>query len=316
MSSIGYLSKNLVPHQSVLITLNDPINAVNKTDVLAKVLCCILTTVLCGLISFILFTLYADELNEARYKFNTFVSALISIPVTENAPTPKNIPIIKTQKQVMASVPYISVNSDSAVEATQQIPAEQPFFSKSQTKAYLNDDRLLDDPSRSRLIIQASNGENLHITGLRVKARIALKNNDISTAISALQELLLLKPNDHDLRLLLSRAQYQSGHVDIALSLLQNLPEDAKLLIMFLDFRAALLNKSGLYQRAIDDYQRLIDMQRNNFRWSLLIAVTYDQRNRFSDAIFAYEQLKTVNNLPINIYAFVEQRLKVLRDRV
>jgi MSHA biogenesis protein MshN len=315
MSSIGYLSKDLASHQPVLITLNDPINAANKTNLLAKVLFCILTAVLCGLISFILFTLYADKINETSYKLKTFVATLISIPVSEKAPTPKNIPIIATQKQVLPTVPYISVNSELAIEPIQQLPAEQPFFSKSQTQP-IRDDRLLDEPSKSKLVIQASNGENRHIAGLRVKARIALKNNDISTAISALQALLLLKPNDHDLRLLLSRAQYQSGHVNVALSLLQNLPEGGELLIMFLDFRAALLNESGLYQRAIDDYQSLIDMQPNNFRWSLRIAVTYDQLNRFSDAIFAYEQLKTVSNLPINIYSFVEQRLKVLRTRV
>lgn len=313
MGMINPIPQDLGSHQLVFVDANTYTYAPTNHDKKAKILIYILTAVTLCLLAFILITLHFNKLNAILYEFERLDSqpSYSASPIEDKIS--KKQPTSGPQQPEREALPSVSL---ARVEHIGKHPAEKPIFSKSKVTPYSSNKPVDDFALNKQLNIQTNRDEYQHVVGLNSKARVALQNNDLSTATVALQELLLVKPNDHALLLLLSRVHYRSGNTKAALSLLQVTPQNPNIMIEFLDFRAALANESGDYYNAINDYQTLVNIQPNNFRWPLQMAVTFDKRNEFADAIFAYEQLKTVETLPAKLHSFVELRLKVLRSRV
>ncbi len=131
-------------------------------------------------------------------------------------------------------------------------------------------------------------------------------------AQNLLSQGIALNSKDASLRELKARIHLKQGQVTAAINTLKPLAnhQDEQYQIML----ANTAQQAQQNEIAIGAYQRLITMQPDLGRWQLGLAVLYDKTSQFTLARHAYQKALTKNDLSLSSEKFVKQRMQAIEQ--
>jgi MSHA biogenesis protein MshN len=128
-----------------------------------------------------------------------------------------------------------------------------------------------------------------------------------------LQEGLALAPSQIGFAMALARLQVDRGDAALAAATLRKSYEYAQGSPDYIAFLAALLQRQGRHEEAIEQFQAALRLRPTSGVWWLGLGISLQAINRTADAQDAYRRARTTNNLTPELAAFAEQRLRQLQ---
>ena len=128
-----------------------------------------------------------------------------------------------------------------------------------------------------------------------------------------LQEGLALAPSQIGFAMALARLQVDRGDAALAAATLRKSYEYAQGSPDYIAFLAALLQRQGRHEEAIEQFQAALRLRPTSGVWWLGLGISLQVINRTADAQDAYRRARTTNNLTPELAAFAEQRLRQLQ---
>ncbi|MDO6695527.1 tetratricopeptide repeat protein [Aliiglaciecola sp. 3_MG-2023] len=181
---------------------------------------------------------------------------------------------------------------------------------------------------------------------LKQQIQVALKRGDDRTAVKLLQKLVKVAPDNTAARKRLASMLFAQGEHEKANMSLQTgidlYPGNLELRIMqarlyeqmkkpvegfeilmshavsayqapdYVAYRATLAQKVNRFEQARTDYQQLTKSQSANAKWWLGLAVVEERLGNMSGALDAYQNVKQLSQMSVEVEEFVEQRIRYL----
>jgi len=201
-------------------------------------------------------------------------------------------------------------------------------------------------PSASMEVTRTQLSANELAKQKMVQAKQAIENNKLEQAEHLFEDILLLLPKNKEARKQLAALWYGRQAFQDALNLLSqgiifdNLDSEYRLMkariylsqdnneqayqslqpladVKNVEYQLTLANVAqqlGKFEAGIYAYKVLLNMQANNGRWWLGLAVIYDQNSQFERAQQAYNNALKQNDLSDSAMAFTKQRLQALAN--
>lgn len=135
---------------------------------------------------------------------------------------------------------------------------------------------------------------------------------DARKAYNLLQYGIKLSPNSEELRLGLSKLLIKEKQPEVALSPLLHLPPNPS--INYLAMRAALGQKSKQGDVTLESYMQLVDIEPENGRWWLGLAIQQERNMDFESAIKSYKQALSLVGISKSSQNFVRDRMSILSN--
>ncbi|CDT63481.1 MSHA biogenesis protein MshN [Vibrio coralliirubri] len=133
---------------------------------------------------------------------------------------------------------------------------------------------------------------------------------DTRKAYELYQSGIKLNINSEKLRLGLSKLLVKANQSEAALSPLIHLPPNPTQ--NYLAMRAALSQKSQQEEIALESYQKLVEVDSDNARWWLGLAIQQERKLDFTAAKASYQGALTRVGISSQSQSFVRDRLKIL----
>ncbi|OBT17498.1 MSHA biogenesis protein MshN [Vibrio tasmaniensis] len=133
---------------------------------------------------------------------------------------------------------------------------------------------------------------------------------DTRKAYELYQSGIKLNTNSEKLRLGLSKLLVKANQAEAALSPLVHLPPNPSK--DYLAMRAALSQKSQQEEIALESYQKLVEVDSDNARWWLGLAIQQERQLDFSAAKESYQGALTRVGISSQSQNFVRDRLKII----
>ncbi|MEZ8964679.1 tetratricopeptide repeat protein [Vibrio cyclitrophicus] len=133
---------------------------------------------------------------------------------------------------------------------------------------------------------------------------------DTRKAYELFQSGIKLNINSEKLRLGLSTLLVKANQAEAALSPLVHLPPNPTK--DYLAMRAALSQKSQQEEIALESYKKLVDVDSDNARWWLGLAIQQERQLDFTAAKESYQGALTRVGISSQSQSFVRERLKIL----
>ncbi|MEG3222636.1 MSHA biogenesis protein MshN [Vibrio gigantis] len=133
---------------------------------------------------------------------------------------------------------------------------------------------------------------------------------DTRKAYELFQSGIKLNLNSEKLRLGLSKLLVKANQAEAALSPLIHLPPNPTQ--DYLAMRAALSQKSQQEEVALESYQKLVEIDSDNARWWLGLAIQQERQLDFVAATASYQGALTRVGISSQSQSFVRDRLKIL----
>ncbi|WP_282145859.1 tetratricopeptide repeat protein [Alteromonas stellipolaris] len=159
-------------------------------------------------------------------------------------------------------------------------------------------------------------------SGVKKKlASLLFASGQIDQAQALLQRMLVNTPDDHSVRLMLSRLYVKQGLTKIAI---QNASEAVSspsnpLTIELLSFRANLLQQHSVFDKSLNDYLALTKRRPLEPKWWLGAAISADSLQHSALALSAFSQviqIDTQQTLSPDVHHYVQERIARLREVV
>jgi MSHA biogenesis protein MshN len=150
-------------------------------------------------------------------------------------------------------------------------------------------------------------GARQALVGLLVEAK------RLPEAERVLQDGLAQAPSQIGFAMALGRLQVDRGDVAQATDTLRKGLDYARGNPDYVAFFAALLQRQGRHEQAIEQFQAAVRANPASGVWWLGLAISLQAANRAADAQDAYRRARAANNLSPELSAFAEQRLKQLQ---
>jgi len=152
-------------------------------------------------------------------------------------------------------------------------------------------------------------------------ASLLFASGQIDQAQALLQRMLVNTPDDHSVRLMLSRLYVKQGLTKIAI---QNASEAVSspsnpLTIELLSFRANLLQQHSVFDKSLNDYLALTKRRPLEPKWWLGAAISADSLQHSALALSAFSQviqIDTQQTLSPDVHHYVQERIARLREVV
>nr|WP_136251349.1 tetratricopeptide repeat protein [Ningiella ruwaisensis] len=248
------------------------------------------------------------------------------------------------------SNPKIPEKTSIAQADTSQIYLKEGAESLSLARSQSKDNKASETDSiePASFSFSPSSGVGQTVASLREKARLALANDNTGAAIASLEQLIrdfpsqakerkqlasllfseqlferakqvlqsgiALNASDSSFYVMLARLSFKVGDYQSAYDALRTYPHENLADVELLSFRAALAERLSDYEKALHDYRLLVAREPENAKWWLGLGVSQDKLSFSEGALDAYQQVKALNQLPIQVLDFVEQRIDVLRS--
>lgn len=135
---------------------------------------------------------------------------------------------------------------------------------------------------------------------------------DTRRAYELLQAGIRLNNDSEALRLGLSKLLVKADQAEAALSPLLHLPNNASK--EYLAMRAALSQKAQQETIALESYQKLTEIEQDNARWWLGLAIQQERQLMFEQAKQSYQNALIRVGISSQSQSFIRDRLKVISD--
>lgn len=134
------------------------------------------------------------------------------------------------------------------------------------------------------------------------------KQWDEAQALGA--EGLALDPKQAGWAMLVARLQVERGEIPSALDTLEQHSKYAESNADYLSFHALLLQKAKRHAEAVERYRAALALRPGEGRWWYGLGLALESGQRMAEAKEAYAQARATANLPEDLAAAVEQKLK------
>lgn len=142
---------------------------------------------------------------------------------------------------------------------------------------------------------------------------LLLEEKKYSEAERVLEDGLTLAPVQPGFAMTLARLQVDRGEAAKASATLKKGLEYAQDSADYLAFHAALLQRQGRHEEAIDQFRGALRLRPATGVWWLGLGISLQAANRMSEAQDAFRRASISSNLNPELVAFAEQRLKQLQ---
>jgi len=129
-------------------------------------------------------------------------------------------------------------------------------------------------------------------------------------AAKVLQEGLNLAPAQYGFAMALARLQIEQGDLDAAVQTLARSVDHAAGSAEYAAFYAGLLQRQQKHVEAVEMFERALRQRGNSGVWLLGLGLSLEALGRGPEAQEAYRRAKSAGNLPGDLAAFVDQRLR------
>lgn len=154
-----------------------------------------------------------------------------------------------------------------------------------------------------------------HLAARQALAGLLVEQRQFNQAELLLQEGLSLNPEQYGFAMALARLQVERGDAHSALdTLYKGLPHAADN-ADYQAFLAALLQRSEQHKKAIEHYQAALRLAPSG-AWQMGLGISLQAERRLPEALEAFGRAKASNELAPDLLAFVEQRMKMVRQQV
>lgn len=156
---------------------------------------------------------------------------------------------------------------------------------------------------------QASNSEVA-----RLLAQAYLANGQPAQLLNWLPAQLQARPRDSELRMLLARAQLQSGAMPAAVATLQQNPPPLVAEPGYHALLAASYQQTQQWQQSAALYQQLVNLRASQATWQLGLAIALEQLERPNDAAKHYSLALEGQGLDASSRSFAAERAAALQE--
>ena len=163
-----------------------------------------------------------------------------------------------------------------------------------------------------------------HPTDISVKKKLAsllFASGQVEKAQALLQGMLVNSPDDHSVRLMLSRLYVKQGLTTLAIENANGAVSSPSnpLSVELLSFRANLLQQHGEFDKSLNDYLVLTKRRPLEPKWWLGAAISADSLHQSALAFHAFSQvvkIDTQQTLSPNVHHYAQERMARLREVV
>ena len=163
-----------------------------------------------------------------------------------------------------------------------------------------------------------------HPTDISVKKKLAsllFASGQVEQAQALLQGMLVNSPDDHSVRLMLSRLYVKQGLTTLAIENANGAVSSPRnpLSVELLSFRANLLQQYGEFDKSLNDYLVLTKRRPLEPKWWLGAAISADNLHQSALAFHAFSQvvkIDTQQTLSPNVHHYAQERMARLREVV
>ena len=250
----------------------------------------------------------------ATQKSETHLKPLVISPIgVPNAPV--SLQDIKTQDKQLVS----QTSSEISTRTTAEHTSSFSMSGSSQENNTSNlKQRIAENLNNDSFdLVQSLLGKLLAIEPNNIKARKKLASLFFAQGNYAQSKQLLIQgielhPTQSDLRLMLARLYVVQKESAQAMSILAEFQPDSDNQTEYLAYRASLAQQLKQAGSAKSDYQTLTDIEPNNARWWLGLAIVRDQSDEITMALQAYNKAYKLGQLESSVNNFIQQRISVL----
>ena len=163
-----------------------------------------------------------------------------------------------------------------------------------------------------------------HPTDISVKKKLAsllFASGQVEKAQALLQGMLVNSPDDHSVRLMLSRLYVKQGLTTLAIENANGAVSSPRnpLSVELLSFRANLLQQHGEFDKSLNDYLVLTKRRPLEPKWWLGAAISADNLHQSALAFHAFSQVVKIDTQQIlspNVHHYAQERMARLREVV
>ena len=163
-----------------------------------------------------------------------------------------------------------------------------------------------------------------HPTDIGAKKKLAsllFASGQVEKAQALLQRMLVNSPDDHSVRLMLSRLYVKQGLTTLAIESANGAVSSPRnpLSIELLSFRANLLQQHGEFDKSLNDYLVLTKRRPLEPKWWLGAAISADSLHQSALAFHAFSQvvkIDTQQTLSPDVHHYAQERMARLREVV
>jgi MSHA biogenesis protein MshN len=163
-----------------------------------------------------------------------------------------------------------------------------------------------------------------HPTDIGAKKKLAsllFASGQVEKAQALLQRMLVNSPDDHSVRLMLSRLYVKQGLTTLAIKSANGAVSSPRnpLSIELLSFRANLLQQHGEFDKSLNDYLVLTKRRPLEPKWWLGAAISADSLHQSALAFHAFSQvvkIDTQQTLSPDVHHYAQERMARLREVV
>ena len=251
---------------------------------------------------------------------NPAINVLADKEILPNEPeiaSDNSVPLLKISVQEKQQTPQ--VNNESNI---QNPPEQTSSFSmtgsseenntrslKQRIAESLNDDN--HDLAQS-LLQELLETEPDNIKARKRLASLLFARGNYMQSRQLLVEGIKLHPFKGDLRLMLARLYIIQNEPSLAMNILAEFQPSRDNQTEYLAYRASLEQQFEQTTLAKTDYQTLINIESNNAKWWLGLAIAEDQLGETNRAIKSYKQASSLGQLEDSVNEFIQQRITVL----
>ncbi len=220
---------------------------------------------------------------------------------------------VQTEAQLQAAEPVqteTAVSSgEMAIRQVKLTPEQLAQNAIQRAEKALDANKLNDamDAYKSALRYQPDND-----TVRQKLAALYYGKKDARNAVSLLQQGIKRNKDSQTLRLALSRLLLKEKQTEAALTPLVYLPQQPE--ADYLAMRAALAEQNKKGELALESYQLLVQMEEENARWWLGLAIQQERRLMYAEAKRAYENALSRVGVSNKTQTFIRDRLSLLEQ--
>lgn len=153
-------------------------------------------------------------------------------------------------------------------------------------------------------IVPAYHSARQALVGVMLDAR------QLVEAARILEDGLQLAPAQYGFAMALARLQVEQGDIDAGVRTLSRSIEHAGGSAEYAAFYAGLLQRQQKHAEAVEMFERALRLRGNSGVWLLGMGLSLDALGRGAEAQEAYRRAKAAGNLPGDLAAFADQRLR------
>ena len=166
-----------------------------------------------------------------------------------------------------------------------------------------------------KLLGQLIEQEPENIEAIKKLATLLFANGNVLKATQFLQSHVQLTPLRGDLRLMLARLHVQQNNSDSALAVLKEIQPAQYMEIDYFSYRANLAQQLNDFVIAKQDYTLLTQVDANNARWWLGLAITEEKLGENKVALDCYYKAQYLAQLDPAVTDFIKQRISLLAGK-